>query len=127
MVRRVAGNRRNSMGTMVRVYAALRAMNEMHSPRFYFALPRLLALLRQSDSRRAEPNATEAWAGSIAVFAVTWLFFANLLLPDNLPWWLAAFVFVALPFLILLLWVLALHLNSLILKLLRLCGLFRAL
>jgi hypothetical protein len=101
-------------------------MNEPRSPGFYFALPRLLALLRHGDSSRAEINSGEAWAGSIAVFVISYLFFAGLF-PDNLDLWLTALLLVALPFLVLLFWLLALLVNAQILKLLRASGLFRSL
>jgi hypothetical protein len=111
---------------MVCHYPDFRPMNEPRPPRFYFALPRLLALLRQGDTRRAEMNGVEAWTGNIAIFVVSYFFFARFV-PDNLAWWLAAPALIALPFLVLLFWLLALYLNSLILKLLRLAGLVRSL
>ena len=111
---------------MVRVYPDLRAMNEQRPPRFYFALPRLLALLRHGDTRRAERNGAEAWAGNLAIFAVFYFFFAQFI-PAHLAGWLAAPALIALAFLVLLLWLLVLGLNSLILKSLRLCGFFRSL
>jgi hypothetical protein len=89
-------------------------------------LPRLLARLRHGDSSRAEINGSEAWAGSIAVFVVSYLFFASLL-PPNLDWWLAALIFAALPFFVLLFWLFALCVNSVILKLMRAAGLLRLL
>ncbi len=101
-------------------------MNQPRPPRFYFALPRLLALLRHGDSSRAEINGSEAWAGSIAIFVVSYLFFAAFI-PDHLDWWLAGLLFAALPFFVLLFWLFALFVNSLILQLARACGLFRAL
>jgi hypothetical protein len=111
---------------MVCVYAGFRPMNEPRPPRFYFALPRLLALFRQGDTRRAEMNGVEAWTGNIAIFVVSCLFFARFL-PDDLAWWLAAPALIALPFLVVLFWLLVLYLNSLILELLRSCRLFRSL
>ena len=101
-------------------------MNEQRPPRFYFALPRLLARLRHGDSSRAEINGSEAWAGSIAVFVISYLFFASLL-PRNLDWWLAALIFATLPFFVLLFWLFALAVNSVILKLMRAGGLLRSL
>jgi hypothetical protein len=101
-------------------------MNENRSPRFYFALPRLLALMRNGDTRRAEVNSVEAWAGNIAIFAVSYLFFARFV-AGRLAWWLAPLALIALAFLVLLFWLLVLYLNSLILELLRRCGLFRSL
>jgi hypothetical protein len=101
-------------------------MNEGRPPRFYFALPRLLALLRHGDTRRAEMNGVEAWAGNVAIFVVSYLFFARFI-PEDLAWWVAAPALFALAFLVLLFWLLALYLNSLILELLRRCGLFLSL
>ena len=101
-------------------------MNEQRPPRFYFALPRLLALLRHGDSSRAEMNGAEAWAGSIAIFVISYLFFAARVLV-YFPGWLAIAAAVALPFLVLLFWLANLYLNSLFLELLRRCGLLRSL
>jgi hypothetical protein len=101
-------------------------MNEHHPPRFYFALPRLLALLRHGDTKRAELNGVEAWVGNVAIFVVWYLFFARFV-PGRLDWWLAAPGLFALAVLILLFWLIALYLNSLILELLRRFGLLRSL
>jgi hypothetical protein len=101
-------------------------MNQQHSPRFYFALPRLLALLRHGDTTRAEINDAEAWAGNIAVFVVSYLFFARFI-PSGLRWWVAAPALIALAFLVWLFWLLMLYLDSLILGLARRVGLFRSL
>jgi len=101
-------------------------MNEPRQPRFYFALPRLLALFRHGDSTRAEMNGAEAWAGSIAIFIVSYLFFADLIL-DYFAGWPAIVAAVALPFLVLVFWLADLYLNSLILELIRRCGWLRSL
>ena len=101
-------------------------MNEHRPPRFYFALPRLLALLRQGDTRRAELNGVEAWTGNVAIFVVWYLFFARFV-PGHLVWWLAVPALIALAVLVLLFWLLALYLNSLILELPRRFGFFRSL
>lgn len=101
-------------------------VNKPRPPRFYFALPRLLAAFRHGDSSRAEMNSAEAWAGSGAIFVVSYLFFAGLVL-DYLAGWVAIAAALALPFLVWLFWLLILQLNSLILKLLRAGGLFRGL
>jgi hypothetical protein len=101
-------------------------MNESHRQpvRFYFALPRLLAMLRGGDTRRAEQNATEAWVVGIATYVISYLFFAGFV-PDTLGWGLRGLILALLTFLVWLFWLLALYLNSLILKLLRELGLFR--
>jgi hypothetical protein len=100
-------------------------MNESHRlpVRFYFALPRLLAMLRGGDARRAEQNGTEAWVAGIATYVISYLFFAGFV-PDTLGWGLRGLTLAGLAFLVWLFWLLALYVNSLILKLLRGLGLF---
>jgi len=92
-------------------------MNEQPSPQFYFALPRLLAKMRGSDASRAERNSAEAWFGSLAIYATSYLYFAGFV-PDAWIWWTRALFFAALAFLVWLFWLVMLYLNSLILKLL---------
>jgi hypothetical protein len=101
-------------------------MNEYRAPRFYFALPRLLAMLRGGDSKRAELNNAEAWTACVVIFGISYLYFAGLV-PHPLAWWMATLAFTALAFAVLVFWLLALYMNSLILKFCRLCGLFRSL
>jgi hypothetical protein len=101
-------------------------MNGTDSPRFYFALPRFLALLRGGNPRRVEKNGTEAWVVSIAIYLLTYLFFAGFV-PPALPRWIGGLALAGIAFLVFVFWIVALHLNSLILKAARTCGLFRAL
>jgi hypothetical protein len=101
-------------------------MNEHRSPRFYFALPRLLAKLRGSDPSRAEKNAMEAWAGNLAVYGISYLYFAHLI-PETGSGWTHGLILIALVFLVGLFWLLVLYVNSLILNSLRDFGLFRSL
>jgi hypothetical protein len=103
-------------------------MNESHRLplRFYFALPRLLAMLRGGDPRRGEQNSTEAWVVGIASYLVSYLFFAQLL-PATFDTWLKVVLLAMLAFAVWLFWLLALYVNSLILKLLHSCGLLRSL
>lgn len=102
-------------------------MNQSHRLpiRFYFALPRLLAMLRGGDPRRGEQNGTEASVAGIASYLVSYLFFAGFL-PETFAWWTSGLLLVILAFLVCPFWVLALHLNSLVLKLVGWSGLFRA-
>jgi hypothetical protein len=93
-------------------------------PRFYFALPRLLARFRGGSSERAETNGGEAWIASIVTYLVNYLFFAQFI-PATLGLWPRVLSFVLLAFLVWLFWLLALHVNSLVIKLLQACGLFR--
>jgi hypothetical protein len=103
-------------------------MNQSHRLpiRFYFALPRLLAMLRGGDSRRGEQNSTEAWAVGIASYLVSYVFFAGLV-PETFAWWLKGIALVILLFVVWLFWLLALYVNSLLLRLVSGSGLFRTL
>jgi len=96
------------------------------SPQFYFALPRLLAKMRGGDASRAERNAAEAWFGSLAIYTISYLYFAAFV-PDTWSWWMRALFFIALAFLVMLFWLVMLYLNSLILKLLHSVNLVRSL
>ena len=103
-------------------------MNELDKPRphFYFALLRLLALLRGGDATRAENNGVEAWlAGGLAINLISYLFFAQFI-PDDLKLWQRALLLVLLAFFVWLFWLVVLYINSLIIKFLRLCGLFHS-
>jgi hypothetical protein len=101
-------------------------MNEPRSPRFYFALPRLLAKTRGGNATRAEQNSVEAWSVNLAIYLISYFYFAGFVpaLVGGLWRWL---IFVALVFLVFLFWLLVLHFNSLVLKLARLIGLPRSL
>jgi len=100
-------------------------MNTGEFPRFYFALPRLLATFRGGSSKRAENNGGEAWIASIASYVVSYLFVAQFI-PATLGLWSRVLSFILLVFLVWLLWLPALYLNSLLIKLLQACGLFRS-
>ena len=101
-------------------------MNQQRSPRFYFALPRLLAKMRGGNPNRAEQNSVEAWWANLAIYLISYLFFAGFI-PEISNWGLRALIFVALAFPVWLFWVLVLHANSLILKLGASLGLLRSL
>jgi hypothetical protein len=98
-----------------------------NSNKFYFSLFRVIALLRGGDARRAESNGFEAWLVGLMIYAIHYLFFAALFIPSHLEPWLTALLLVALAFWIWLFWLLLFYLNSVIIKLLRICGLFRTL
>lgn len=101
-------------------------MNQPESPRFYFALPRLLAKWRGGDASRAEKNTGEAWAANLAIYVISYLYFGSWI-PRPATSWLVALMFIALAFLVWLFWLLMLYLNSVILKLLHGLGLLRSL
>lgn len=94
-------------------------------PHFYFALPRLIATLRGADVRRTENNGTEATVGSIAIYLINYLFFAQFV-PAPLPLGQAALWLAGIVFLTWFFWLLVLYLNSLIIKLLHAVGIFRS-
>lgn len=98
-----------------------------NSNKFYFSLFRAIALLRGGDTRRAESNGFEGWLVGLMIYSIHYLFFATLFVPSHLEPWLTALVLVALAFWIWLFWLLLLYINSVIIKLLRICGLFRTL
>jgi hypothetical protein len=93
-------------------------------PHFYFALPRLIATMRGAEGLRAENNGTEATVGSVAIYLINFLFFAQFI--PALPVWQKALWLAGLVFLTWFFWLLVLYLNSLIIKLLRQVGLFRS-
>ena len=94
-------------------------------PHFYFALPRLIAMMRGADGRRAENNGTEAWVGNVAIYLINYLFFAQFI-PPHPALWQRALLLAGVLFLVWLFWLLVLYLNSLIIELLRPAGLFQS-
>lgn len=102
-------------------------MNQPDKRQFYFSLFRLIVLFRGGDARRAESNGFEAWLVGLVIYAIHYLFFAALFIPSNLGQWLRALLLVALVFWIWLFWLLLLYINSVIIKTLHACGLFRTL
>ena len=100
-------------------------MNKSDKKQVYFSLLRVIAILRGGDARRTESNAFEAWLIGFMIYSIHYLFFATLFIPSNLKPWLTTLFFVALAFWIWLFWLLLLYLNSMIIKTLQACGLFR--
>jgi hypothetical protein len=102
-------------------------MNEVDKPgpRFYFSLLRLLAGLRGGDARRTENNWSEACLAGIAIYLISYLFFAQWI-PDELRVWQSLSLLFLLVFFVWLFWLVVLYLNSLVIRFLQLCGLLRA-
>ncbi|MEY2489020.1 MAG: hypothetical protein QOC70_962 [Verrucomicrobiota bacterium] len=102
-------------------------MNETFNkgPQFYFSLLRFIAMLRGGAARRAESNAVEAWLVGLAIYSIHYLFFATLLIPSHPAPWLTVLLLVTLAFWVWIFWLLLLYINSVIIQLLHLCGLFR--
>ena len=101
-------------------------MNRNHKKAFYFSLFRLIATFRGGNAARAESNAVEAWLAGLLVYLIHYLFFATRFIPSNFKPWLTALLLVALAFWVWLFWLFLLYLNSVIIYLLHLGGLFRA-
>lgn len=101
-------------------------MNKTNKRQFYFSLFRAIAVLRGGDAGRAESNGFEAWLVGLTIYSIHYFFFATLFIPSHLGLWLRALLLVALAFWIWLFWLLLLYINSVIIKLLHLCGFFRA-
>ena len=102
-------------------------MNKSNKRQFYFSLFRAIALLRGGDSRRAESNGFEAWLVGLMIYSIHYFFFATLFVPSQLEPWMTALLLVALAFWIWLFWLLLLYLNSVIIKFLRMGGVFNTL
>jgi hypothetical protein len=101
-------------------------MNKTGPRQFHSSLFRLLAWFRGGDARRAESNGFEAWLLGLLIYAIHYLFFVTLLLPSNPNPWQTVLVLVAGAFWVWLFWLLLLYINSVIIKALQQCGLFRA-
>lgn len=85
--------------------------------RFYFALPRMLT---DPKAARSEMNWGEANLAGAGVFLVSYAALDQLLAGPSIV------LLVPLAILAWLLWIVALYVNSLVIKLLRACGLMRA-
>lgn len=69
----------------------------------------------------------EAWAGGLIFYLISYVFFAARFIPPGLAHWQTVLLLVALAFFVWLFWLLLLYINSIIIKLLQPCGLFRTL
>lgn len=101
-------------------------MNQRDKRQYYFSLFRVMALLRGGDARRSESNGLEGWLIALMIYSIHYLFFATRLIPSNLTPWLTALLLLLLVFWIWPFWLLLLYVNSVIIKVLHWCGLFRA-
>jgi len=105
---------------MVRLYSDVLNMKNA----FYFALPRLLNRIRGGTDKVSESNAAESYLGSIGIFIITFVFALQLFAERFSGWSVIAFDLV-LVFAVWIFWLIVFYINSLIVKLLRACGLFR--
>jgi len=105
---------------MVRLYSDVLNMKNA----FYFALPRLLNRIRGGTDKVSESNAAESYLGSIGIFIITFVFGLQLFAERFTGWSVIAFDLV-LVFAVWIFWLIVFYINSLIVKLLRACGLFR--
>jgi hypothetical protein len=100
-------------------------MNKTDKRQFYFSLLRVIAMLRGGDAKRAESNGFEAWLVGLTIYSIHYFFFATRFIPSNFEPWQTALLLIALVFWIWLFWLLLLYINSVIIKALHVCGLFR--
>ena len=103
----------------------MHATNDSAS-RYYFALPRLVARLRGGSAVRSEQNGFEAAVAGALVHAVIFLFAAHLLL-SGLMTWQQALLLLPVAILVLAGWSVLSYANALVIRLIRVAGLFRAL
>jgi len=89
----------------------------------YFALPRLLRKFFGKNARRSEGSWGEAHFIGVAVYLISYLFAAHLLLPCLRRWTLVP-ALLSLIFVVWFLWLIVLYLNSLLVKLYWAWGLF---
>ncbi|HEY2614943.1 MAG TPA: hypothetical protein VGI42_04485 [Chthoniobacterales bacterium] len=99
--------------------------NAKAQPRFYFSLPRLIVKIYGGNPARIENNGTEAWLVGLAVYFISYFFFAAAIVPAGPATWSTAVRLILLVFLIWLFWLVVLYLNALIIKSLRFFGFFR--
>jgi hypothetical protein len=97
---------------------------ESSEPRFYFALPRLIAKLRGQSASRTEDNWLEANIVGAAVHVLVLLFFAQVLLGSRTLWQQVLFAPVVVAA-VWLFWIVFFYLTSRSIKMLRAVGLFR--
>lgn len=98
--------------------------SDLDAPRFYFALPRLIAFLRGRDSARTEKNWLEANIVGAAVMLVSYTAISRLLI-GGLAFWAQIASLVATAFATWIFWLLVFHIDAQIIKMLRAVGLIR--
>jgi hypothetical protein len=102
----------------------MKAGNENAVGDYYFALPRLLNRIRGGSDKISESNAVEAYFGGIAALVVSFLF-SRQLFADPCPVWQAIAFGILLFFAVSICWLFVFYINSLIIKVLRIAGIFR--
>jgi len=80
--------------------------------------------MRGGTDKVSESNAAESYLGSIGIFIITFVFGLQLFAERFSGWSVIAFDLV-LVFAVWIFWLIVFYINSLIVKLLRACGLFR--
>lgn len=105
---------------MVRLYSDVLNMKSA----FYFALPRLLNRMRGGTDEVSESNAAEAYLGSIGTFIITFLFGLQLF-AERFSGWSLIVSAALLVFAVWIFWLAIFYINSIFIKGLRACGLFR--
>jgi hypothetical protein len=100
----------------------MRSVETAEPGKFYFALPRVVQLVRGRSVIRAESNWIEGYFSGVAVYLLTYLLLTEVAAPQlssaSLLW------LVLLAFGAWLLWLVLLYLNSVVIRALRRVGLF---
>jgi hypothetical protein len=91
---------------------------------FYFSLPRLVGKILGRSSNPSEGGSLEAYAGSLVIFVITYLFFVDLA-TAQLTGWKTVPLGVLIGFAVWIFWVAVLYLNSFLIQGLHLVGFFR--
>jgi hypothetical protein len=91
---------------------------------FYFSLPRLVGKILGRGSNSSEGSSLEAYAGSLVIFVITYLFFVDLA-TGQLTGWKTVPLGIVLGFAVWIFWVGVLYLNSFLIQGLHLAGFFR--
>jgi len=105
---------------MVRLYSDVLNMKSA----LYFALPRLLNRMRGGTDEVSESNAAEACLGSIGIFIITFVFGLQLF-AERFSGWPLIVSAALLVFAVWIFWLAIFYINSIFIKGLRACGLFR--
>jgi hypothetical protein len=92
---------------------------------FYFALPRVIAMLCRGNAQRSETNGFEAFLVGLWIYAIHYLYFASVFIPKLPTRWLLPLLLIVLVIGVWFFWIVLTYMNSLIIRLLRLFGLFQ--
>jgi hypothetical protein len=94
------------------------------SPRFYFALPRLLAKIGGGNAQRTDSNWVETNSAGTLIHGVAYVFFARWFL-HGLATWQQAVLLLPLVIVVLLFWILLFGIQALVIRAMNAAGMLR--